>query len=292
VRGLVEIDRCQTRAEAEQRVRALTVAGIQCSLVPVGDAFGIYVEEYNVGRASECLAIYEEAFALPEPTKKVRSKGKEWLFGYVPYAALLGIFFLAHQTGLFSINWVATGSSQAGDIADGAWWRTITSLTLHAEFGHLLGNLIFGVAAGYFVAQCFGPGLAWFLILLAGSLGNGINAFVHSPEFTSIGASTGLFGGLGILSGYSYVSKFAPWRRGLRRWLPIAAGITLLTFLGFGGENADVLGHILGFGAGVAIGLVVARDPQRLLGRANIQRDSGVLACILVSSAWLLALLD
>ena len=30
----------------------------------MGDAFGIYVEEYNVGRANEHLAIYEEAFAL------------------------------------------------------------------------------------------------------------------------------------------------------------------------------------------------------------------------------------
>ena len=292
MKGLVEIARCHTRAEAELRVRALTLAGIRCALEPVGDAFGIYVEEYNVGRASEHLAIYEEAFALAEPSKKLGSKSKNWLLGYVAYAMLMGLFFLAHQVGLFSVNWVAAGASQAGAVVDGAWWRTITSLTLHAEFGHLLGNLIFGVATGYFVAQCFGAGLAWLLILLAGSFGNGVNAFVHPEGFASIGASTGLFGGLGILSGYSYVSKFAPWRQGLRRWMPIAAGITLLAFLGFGGEHADILGHILGFGAGAAIGLVIARDPQRLMGLANIQRNSGILVGVLISAAWLLALLD
>lgn len=290
--GMVEIARCHTRAEAEMRVRALTLAGIQCAIEQVGDAFGIYVEEYNVGRASEHLAIYEEAFALGEPKSQVRSKGKGWLRGYIPYAAVLGMFFLVQNTGLFSINWVATGSAQAGAVVDGAWWRTITSLTLHAEFGHLLGNLVFGVATGYFVAQCFGAGVAWLLILLAGSFGNGINAFLRPEEFTSIGASTGLFGGLGILSGYSYISKFVPWRQGLRRWMPIAAGATLLAFLGFGGENADILGHVLGFGAGVAIGLVIARDPQRLLGKANIQRNSGVVVGVFISTAWLLALLD
>jgi rhomboid protease GluP len=292
VKGLVEIDRCQTRAEAEQRASALMVAGVQCSLVPIGDAFGIYVDEINVGRACEQLAIYESAFTLVESPTRLYPKSRKGLLGQTLYAATLAALFLAHQLDAFSINWLAEGAGQAGLIADGAWWRTITSLTLHAEFGHLLGNLIFGAVTGYFVAQCFGSGLAWFLILLAGSLGNGINAFVHSPEYTAIGASTGLFGALGILSGYSHGCKFSPWRHGLRRWVPVVAGITLLAFLGFGGENTDVVGHVLGFGAGVAIGLVVARDPQRLTRRAHIQRNSGALACTLVTLAWLLALLD
>ena len=38
MKGLIEIDRCQTRAEAELRASALMVAGVQCSLVPIGDA--------------------------------------------------------------------------------------------------------------------------------------------------------------------------------------------------------------------------------------------------------------
>jgi len=292
VKGLIEIDRCQTRAEAELRASALMVGGVQCSLVPIGDAFGIYVEEVNVGRACEQLAIYKSAFTLVNPATRGIRKVKHGLLGSILYVVVLVAFFLAHQLGAFSIDWLAKGSSQAGVIVEGAWWRTITSLTLHAEFGHLLGNLIFGVVAGYFVAQCFGSGLAWFLIVLAGSLGNGLNAFIHFPEHTAIGASTGLFGALGILSGYSHGSNFAPWRHGLRRWVPIAAGITLLSFLGFGGENTDVLGHIMGFGVGVAIGLVLARAPPSLNGTIHIQRNSTVLACGLVSLAWLLALLD
>ena len=291
MKGLIEIDRCKTRAEAELRASALLLAGIKCSLVRIGDAFGIYVEETNVGRASEQLAIYKSAFTLVNPATRGILKSKHGLLGSILYAMVLVAFFLAHQLGAFSIEWLAKGSSQAGLVVEGAWWRTITSLTLHAEFGHLLGNLVFGVVTGYFLAQCFGSGLAWFLIVLAGSLGNGLNAFIHLPEHTAIGASTGLFGALGILSGYSHGSNFAPWRNGLRRWVPIAAGITLLAILGFGGENTDVLGHVAGFGVGVAIGLVLARAPQRLTRRVHIQRNSGVLACGLVSLAWLFALL-
>jgi len=290
VEGLIEIDRCQTRAEAELRASALILAGIECSLIRIGDAFGIYVEGTDVGRARKQLALYESANTLVNPATRGIRKSKHGLLGSILYVTVLVAFFLAHQLDAFSIGWLAEGASEAGLIVEGAWWRTITSLTLHAEFGHLLGNLVFGVVTGHLVAQCFGSGLAWFLILLAGSLGNGFSAFIHSPEHTAIGASTGLFGALGILSGYSHGSKFAPRRHGLRRWVPIAAGITLLAFLGFGGENTDVLGHIMGFGVGVAIGLVLARAPQRFTRTVRIQRNSGVLACGLVSLAWLLAL--
>ena len=206
------------------------------------------------------------------------------------YVIALIVFFLAHHMNALSIDWLAMGSSQAGLVAEGAWWRTITSLALHAEFGHLLGNLVFGVIVGHFVAQCFGSGLAWLLILLAGGLGNGFNAFIHSPEHSAIGASTGLFGALGILTGYSHGTYIGPWRSGLRRWVPIAAGITLLAFLGFGGENTDVLGHISGFGVGVPIGLLLARVPQRFTRRVRVQRTSGTLVLGLVSLAWLVAL--
>ncbi len=206
------------------------------------------------------------------------------------YVAILIVFFAALNMNAFSIDWVAKGSNEAGIIVERAWWRTITALTLHAEFGHLLGNIVFGVIVGHFVAQCFGTGLAWLLILIAGSLGNGFNAFIQFPGHNAIGASVALFGGFGILSGYAHGSYAGLLRTGLRRWLAIAAGFTLVAFLGFGGENADVLGHILGFAAGVAIGLFLSRAPQNFASKIRIQQASAMLTLGLVSLSWLVAL--
>jgi hypothetical protein len=80
------------------------------------------------------------------------------------------------------------------------------------------------------VAQLLGSGLAWLAILLAGALGNALNALVQSPKHTAIGASTAIFGALGILSGYMRRSRVVPWRGGLRRWAPLAGGVMLLVF--------------------------------------------------------------
>src|SRR4029450_7798933 len=70
-------------------------------------------------------------------------------------------------------------------------------------------------------------------ILLGGALWNALNALVQSPEHAAIGASTGIFGALGILSGYMRRSRVVPWRGGLRRWAPLAGGGSLLVFLLF-----------------------------------------------------------
>jgi membrane associated rhomboid family serine protease len=135
-----------------------------------------------------------------------------------------------------SVDWAAIGAAQAGLIRDGAWWRTFTALSLNADLLHLMSNLASGVIFGIFVAQILGSGLAWLTILLAGALGNAFNALVQSPEHTAIGASTGIFGALGILSGYMRRSRVVPWRGGLRRWAPLAGGVHA-SCPGFSGER-------------------------------------------------------
>jgi membrane associated rhomboid family serine protease len=199
-------------------------------------------------------------------------------------------FFAAVRRHAFGVDWLAAGAAHAGLILDGAWWRTVTALCLHAELGHLMSNLGFGMAVGLLVAQLLGSGLGWLAILLAGALGNALNALFHDPGHTAIGASTALFGGLGILSGYARRSNSVPWRGGLRRWAPIGAGIMLLAFLGFGGERTDVGGHVFGFIAGGALGFALAHLGAALPQGVPAQRIYGALACALFALAWLLAL--
>jgi rhomboid protease GluP len=152
---------------------------------------------------------------------------------------------------------LAVGSAQADLIRDGAWWRTVTALTLHVDHGHLLGNLVAGVVFGLLVAQLLGSGLAWLAILLAGALGNAVNAALQAPDHTAVGAPTAVFGALGVVSGYTRQRRTIPWRGGLRRWAPLSAGILLLVYPGFGGERTDVGAHVAGFAVGAVLGWAV-----------------------------------
>ncbi|RYD41835.1 MAG: rhomboid family intramembrane serine protease [Verrucomicrobiaceae bacterium] len=151
-------------------------------------------------------------------------------------------------------------SSAVALLRDGEWWRPFTALFLHADLSHLAGNLAGGAVFGTLVSRAVGALRAWPLILLCGALGNGITARIVYPEsFSSIGASTAVFAALGILSGLGLSETFReratlPWMRILA---PVLAGLVLLGWLGSGspGSNTDVLGHVCGFGTGVAGGL-------------------------------------
>lgn len=143
------------------------------------------------------------------------------------------------------------------------WWRPFTGLFLHADTPHLLGNLLSGLFFGTLVARSIGPWRGWVLILACGTAGNLLTSLLTWPEsFVSIGASTAVFGALGILSGIGFIAMLRqrarlPWARIAA---PVLAGVVLLGWLGGGSQsgNTDVLGHVFGFASGLAAGMLVA----------------------------------
>jgi membrane associated rhomboid family serine protease len=150
-------------------------------------------------------------------------------------------------------------SSSIGLIARGEWWRPFTALFLHGDGGHIIGNLASGAVFGALVSKSIGPWKGWAMILLAGTVGNATTSAVTYPEsFVSLGASTAVFGALGILSGIGLVENLRedlrmPWMRVLA---PLLAGLILLGWLGGAepGAGVDVFGHVFGFSAGVLLG--------------------------------------
>jgi membrane associated rhomboid family serine protease len=154
-------------------------------------------------------------------------------------------------------------SSSKGLLERHEWWRPFTALFLHADVPHLLGNLLSGMFFGTMVARTIGPWRGWALILACGTAGNLITSLITWPEsFVSIGASTAVFGALGILSGSGFIAMLRqrarlPWARIAA---PVLAGVVLLGWLGGGreGGNTDVLGHVFGFASGLAAGVMVA----------------------------------
>jgi len=177
---------------------------------------------------------------------------------------------------------------------EGQLWRPLTALTLHAHVGHLAGNLLSGICFGLLINRAFGYGLGWLLILASGVLGNSLALWIHLPEGNfSIGASTAVFGALGILvargaAQLALTEEGLDWKRGL---LPIAGGLTLLGLTGATGENVDIGGHVGGFVAGLVLGLFMTLAmPGRPPGK-TLQAILGWLTLGWVAAAWSWALL-
>jgi rhomboid protease GluP len=172
---------------------------------------------------------------------------------------LIGVFhWQAREASLVNLG----ASSSVALFRDGEWWRPFTALFLHADVPHLVGNLAGGAIFGTLVSRALGPLMAWTMILICGMIGNVITARAAYPDtFLSIGASTAVFAALGILSGLGASETLRnrpnlPWARIAA---PVLAGMVLLGWLGSGGSgtNTDVLGHVCGFGAGLAAGAVM-----------------------------------
>ena len=227
----------------------------------------------------------------PPPPGPARSLVDNTLITVSVLIALAIFYNLTVLPRLFghSFDWLNCGDTAAGRILAGQWWRTVTALTLHADALHLLGNVVLG--GFFFVRLCreLGSGLGWSLAVLCGALGNFANAWLQPADHRSIGASTAIFGVVGLLA---MLSLLRDRRRLLQRWpLPLAAAAGLLALLGTGGHNTDLGAHLCGFAVGLLLGLpagwLLARRgrPGRL-----VNALLAFTALVAVAGSWALAL--
>jgi membrane associated rhomboid family serine protease len=210
--------------------------------------------------------------------------------GALVYLAILSSTAYGAGASLFGVDWFAVGAVDATLAARWQWWRAVTALTLHGGPEHLIGNLLFGVVAGTLCSRLWGPGIAWLSILLAGGLANLLEPWLTPLDHRAIGASTAVFAAIGLLAGYSWRQRLSLRERWLYRWTPLIGGVSLLAFLGAGTTQVDVLGHLLGFSVGVALGWVYAFADMPRSRRLRWQLLAGFAAVAIVVSAWGFAL--
>ncbi len=154
-----------------------------------------------------------------------------------------------------SLTWYMAGRADAGLIMAGEWWRCVTALFLHADAGHLLANAASLAVLASILGRRIGSGSTWGLFLLSGGLGNALNAWAQAPDHLSIGASTGVFGLIGVLAGGAGRAQ----RAGRTQILLLALGFgfSLLAMLGAGEERVDLGAHLFGLLCGLPFGLLV-----------------------------------
>lgn len=208
--------------------------------------------------------------------------------GAIGYLVVLLLTAYCAGAGLFGADWLSVGALDAG--AARQWWRALTALTLHLDQEHLLGNLLFGMFAGIAAGRLVGPGMAWASIVGAGALANYAEIIIAPANHRAVGASTAVFAALGLIAGLAWRQRLTLRERRWNALAPLIAGICLLTLLGAGTEHVDVLGHGLGFLAGLGFGWMYAwAGIPRHHGR-GLQIVTGTGAVLLLIIAWALAL--
>lgn len=249
----------------------LSSAGIAFRIRRDPHGWAVWVREQQYDQAVQIMADYfrenrREHFPESRDPQPVRSSAR---FAEALFAA---VFLLAWH---LAFSWAGSQETvirgfgaSAGAILDGQVYRAVTALMIHADAAHLAGNMLGITVFGAAVTGETGWGLGWLMILVSGIAGNLLNAALYGSGHLSIGASTSVFGAIGILAGYQVARRFRSRRKGLAAWAPLACGLALLGFIG-SGENVDIMAHFLGFVSGILMGgayvLLCRVQPNRII---------------------------
>ena len=277
-----------SRPRADEWAVVLAALDVPCLLREGPDGWTITVSPADAAAARAALDAYDaenveevERPPVVEPSRPLS------LAGVYVALLLLAVFALSGSRAGHSA-WFARGSADARLIVSGEWWRTVTALTLHADAPHVLGNAIAAALLVSVVCQALGVGLGLWLVLLSGAVGNLLTAVAQRGEHVSLGASTAVFGAIGILAALRFTTPERVQLGRRRRWV-IAAAVLLLLVLFGTGPDIDVLAHLFGLLAGVGVGLpsaLLVRQPPR----ATVQWPLVVATAAAVASAWWWAL--
>jgi rhomboid protease GluP len=231
----------------------------------------LLVRDADYAAAAQSIDNYE-AENRDWPPRPTRERARHASSPTIPlvFAALCAFFLVTGPVAAGSV-WFTRGVAVSSRVLTTEPWRAVTALTLHADALHVLGNAVSGTIFVSAVQRRIGGGGAALAVLATGVLGNLANAVYHhlaGGDHASLGASTAIFGAIGLLAATELVLHRAdPDRR--RGWMdviaPIVGGFALLGALGSGDGDGrtDVGAHLFGLLAGLVIGLGLAFPLRR-----------------------------
>jgi membrane associated rhomboid family serine protease len=278
------------RSRADEWALVLASQGVRARVEVGASGYAIRLTASERPYAEQVLADYQRDVVLaPDDAQSEdnasESLGDPGLIGGMVAVVLIAIHLaVAGRTDVY-----AAGSADGAHIAAGQWWRAGTALCLHADFVHVLGNALFGAYFLTALGRSLGGGLALALVIASGAIGNLLNAALRSESHDSIGASTAVFGAVGLLVGLALARRRRAGLRGRRMLAPIAAGLGLLAMLGVGGARVDVGAHLAGLLVGVALGAAAAPLAKRRP-PPSAQLAIGLAGAFFLAQCWALAL--
>ncbi len=279
------VARAAERRLVDEWALVLVAEGLAPTIRRAPGGWAVVVPEGQAAAAEVALAAYaRESRPAPVPPPVPAWTGDGPLAAALAVAG--GLLAFHRVTGPWRDDtvWFARGAADAQHLLGGEPWRAVTALTLHADTGHVFGNALAAALLVTLVGRALGPGLAVLAVLAAGAGGNVANAWLHAGDHLSVGASTAVFGAVGLLGGLGAARRRL--RLGRRpAWTSLGASLGLLAMLGTGGERTDLWAHGFGLAVGLALGAVLGfalRRPPALAW----QILCGAAAAAVVAASW------
>jgi rhomboid protease GluP len=244
-----------TTEQADTCGLVLSAAGVSYRVKNGRGGWEIWVEESEYDTALAGIKQYFQENRDISPPEDTPRQGFQKTYTGIWFPVVLCAWYLAYPSGPGRESFIATYGAVSEAILEGELYRTVTALMLHADAVHLLSNMAGMAIFGTAVCGIMGRGLGWFMILLSGISGNFINAAFLETGHLSIGASTAIFGAIGILAGHRFLERFRLPGQRMKAWLPLAGGMALLGFLG-SGAHTDLTAHLFGFLSGLGLAII------------------------------------
>lgn len=189
----------------------------------------------------------------------------------IAFVAELGTGSTMTSGGSGSI--VVDGGLFGPSVADGEWYRLITSGFLHSGLFHIAFNMMFIWVLGSMLEPALGRArfvALYFTALLSGSLG----VMLLDPNALTVGASGAAFGLLGAAIVEARARGMDIWASGLGLTAVLNFGITFLI------PGISIGGHLGGFVGGMVVALMFQQ-----LDRMRVPRLASLGACAALAAA-------
>lgn len=232
----------------------LNSSGIGNRVLGSNDGFWIDVPKPDINAARDAILRYQAENPITgDDISACPSHPAHKNLSGVAVALVLLTVHLAVFASAAPEDYIAIFGADTRRILDGEVYRCATALLLHADAAHIAGNMAGMSLFGGAVCVVTGSGVGWLMILVSGILGNLVNALAYQTGHLSVGASTSVFGAVGILCAFQAVNAARTGEGWKRMFLIFGAGLALLAFLGTSARS-DVGAHLFGFFTGALMG--------------------------------------
>lgn len=278
-----------SRQEIELYCLVLEARRISCLITSSHDGlYHLVVAPNDLGRAQAELDAYiQENSNWPPAVPRVTTVPGSWEPTVFIIGSLLILYAITGEWRQDSL-WFDRGAGDAQAILDdGEWYRLLTSLTLHADLSHLIGNCIVGGFVLYHYLGLVGYGVGSFAVLTSAVAATLANIILRGGNHYFVGFSTAVFATIGLLAAYQIVNRRKILSPGAVA--PLLAALALLGMLGGSGVRTDLGAHLFGLLAGIGGGGIVAFATRK--GIAPAMQPLLLLTTIfIVAIGWIVAL--
>jgi len=161
--------------------------------------------------------------------------------------------FLSKNPLIIDYNLLAIYGQYNLFVYEGWYWQLFTSLFIHANLLHVLGNSLFLAFFGFKAEELFTKKVYLFIYFASGLTGN-LLTLLMGANIVSVGASGAIFGLFGASTIYM--------RKTMNQSILSALIYAMYLFLMNVGANINLVSHLGGLATGLMIGYILAKKPR------------------------------